>query len=96
MNYYNKYIRPKTIHQFTKYGEYIKSFANSKEAHDDTGVCQRNILQVANGEEYTPGKRRYSAGGYIWSFDREIDLRRWYDGCTLQQERKQRKCFCRE
>lgn len=27
--------------------------------------------------------RRYTAGGYIWSFERHIDLGRWYDGCTL-------------
>lgn len=83
MNYYNKHIRPKKIYQFNKDGEYIQYFENAKEASDLTGVCQRNILQVASKDEYRPGKRRYSAGGYIWSFDKEVDLRGWYDGCTL-------------
>ena len=30
------------------------------------GVCSRNILQVANKEEYKNGKIRKQAGGYIW------------------------------
>lgn len=79
----NKYVNPKKVYQFYKDGEYIGCFENAKEASDFTGVCQRNILQVANRDEYRPGKRRYTAGGYIWSFDKEIDLGRWYDGCTL-------------
>lgn len=83
MNYYNKHIRPKKIYQFYKDGEYIQCFENAKEASDATGVCQRNILQVANMEVGKNNRRRYTAGGYIWSFERHIDLGRWYDGCTL-------------
>lgn len=72
MNNYNKYIKPKIIHQFNKNGEYIQSFPNAADASRKTGVCQRNILQVASGDEYKPGRKRFSAGGYVWSFERNI------------------------
>lgn len=72
MNNYNKYIKPKIIHQFNKNGEYIQSFPNAADASRKTGVCQRNILQVASGDEYKPGKKRFSAGGYVWSFEKNI------------------------
>lgn len=69
MNRWNKYIRPKNIYQFSLSGEYVMSFSNSTEAEEITGVCQRNILQVASKDEYRPGKTRKQAGGYIWSFE---------------------------
>lgn len=65
---YNRYIRPRTIQQFTMDGRFVAEYANSTEAEKATGVCQRNILQVANRDEYRPGKTRRQAGGYIWRF----------------------------
>lgn len=65
---YNRYIRPRTIQQFTMDGRFVAEYANSTEAEKATGVCQRNILQVAGREEYKPGKIRKQAGGYIWRF----------------------------
>lgn len=83
MRNYNTHIKPKMIYQFYRDGEYIQCFENANEAHRATGVCARNILQVANREKTKSGRRRYTAGGYIWSFEKNIDLRGWYDGCTL-------------
>ena len=66
MIHYNKYVRPKTIQQYSLDGEFIAEYANSTDAQLATGVCHRNILQVANKTEYKPGKIRKQAGGYIW------------------------------
>jgi len=63
---YNKQIRPITIQQFTLGGKFITEYVNGKEASDATGECQRNILQVANQEEFSPGRTRKQAGGFIW------------------------------
>lgn len=52
--------------QFTLSGEYVRCFRNALVASQETGVCQRNICQVANGTEYKPGKTRKSAGGFKW------------------------------
>ena len=68
MNHYNQFVRPKTIQQFSLGGQFIAEFANSQLAQDATGVCQRNILQVANQTEYKPGLTRRQAGGFIWRF----------------------------
>lgn len=71
MNRYNKYIRPKRVEQYTLDGEHIGTFTNATEASKQTGVHNRNILQVANGEEFSPGRRRRQAGGYVWKFEEE-------------------------
>lgn len=69
MNDYNRYVRPKTIHQYTTSGEFVNSYNNAKEASDATGVCQRNILQVANKTPYNKdGAVRKQAGGFVWKF----------------------------
>ena len=68
MNNYNKYIRPKTIIQSTLNGEVVAMYFNSIEAQRKTGVCYRNILQVACKTEYKPGLIRSQAGGYKWDF----------------------------
>lgn len=65
---YNKYVRPKAIKQITADGELLAIYPNSVSASKVTGVCQRNILQVASKEEYKPGKTRSQAGGYIWEY----------------------------
>jgi hypothetical protein len=68
MNDYNKYIKTRRIQQYTKDGHFIAEYANGEIASRFTNVCQRNILQVANKEEYKPGKIRKQAGGYIWKY----------------------------
>lgn len=65
---YNKNIKPNPIIQLDLMGNYIQTFKNGKEAAIETGVCQRNILQVANRTEYKPGLTRKQAGGFIWKF----------------------------
>lgn len=72
MNDYNKYVRPKKILQYTKDGKFIAEYRNGKEAEIATGVCQRNILQVANKTPFNnKGGYRKQAGGFIWRFDNE-------------------------
>lgn len=63
MNTYNKYKRPRKISQYTMDGQLLATYCNSAFAESCTGVCQRNILQVASGSE-----GRKQAGGYIWKF----------------------------
>jgi len=65
---YNTVVRPKRIVQYDLNGRRIAEFLNSVEAQRATGVCQRNILQVASKTEYKPGMIRRQAGGYIWKF----------------------------
>ena len=65
---YNKYERPNPICQYTLDGEFIAEYCNSKAAGDATGICQRNILQVAGHEEFSPGRTRKQAGGFMWKF----------------------------
>jgi hypothetical protein len=65
---YNQEIRPNPIIQLTLDGVFLNEFINSKIAAEVTGVCRRNILQVASKEEYKQGKVRKQAGGYIWMF----------------------------
>lgn len=68
INRYNKFIRPKPVQQFSLNGGIISEFPNAKEAAKATGVCARNILQVANHTEHRPGKTRSQAGGFVWRF----------------------------
>lgn len=63
---YNKFERPKHIRQYDMNGHFIAEYANGRIASELTGICQRNILQVANEEEYKSGKVRKQAGGYMW------------------------------
>jgi len=68
MNHYNRYVRPKIIQQFTLSNQFIAEYPNAKEAENTTGVCSRNILQVASRDEYQPGKTRKQAGGFVWRY----------------------------
>lgn len=68
MNNYNRYERPRRIQQYTVDGQFVAEFANSVIAEKYTGVCQRNILQVANKTPYKEGKVRNQAGGFIWKY----------------------------
>lgn len=69
MHKWNKEIKTRRILQFTTDGEFVKKHLNGTEAAKFSGVCRRNILQVANGTEYKPGLKRKQAGGYIWKFE---------------------------
>lgn len=56
-------------------GFFIAEFANSVIAEEMTGICQRNILQVANKEPYnSKGSIRKQAGGYVWKFGKESEV----------------------
>jgi len=66
MRMYNKYIRPRRIFQYSMDGALLGVFSNAQEAGRKTGVCARNISQVAHKTEWKPGKVRKQAGGYIW------------------------------
>ncbi|WP_417444605.1 NUMOD4 motif-containing HNH endonuclease [Joostella sp.] len=65
---YNQEIKPKKIVQKSLKNKMINVFKNSTEAAKKTGVCARNILQVANKKEYKEGRTRSQAGGYKWEF----------------------------
>lgn len=71
---YNRFEKTKRVQQFDKYGHFIAEYANSKIASLYTGICHRNILQVASHDEYKPGKTRKQAGGYIWKYDDETEV----------------------
>ena len=66
INYYNKYVRPQKIIQKDLQGNFIAMYENAVEASKATGVCARNIKQVAGKEEFCPGHIRKQAGGFIW------------------------------
>lgn len=72
---YNQNIRPKIICQFSKDGVFIAEFKNGADAYKSTGVCSRNILQVASKEEYKLGATRKQAGGFIWIYKEDLG---WY------------------
>lgn len=66
MKKYNQRVRPTPLIQLTLDGIYVAMFMNGAAAEKATGVCARNILQVATGAEYKPGKKRIQAGGFNW------------------------------
>lgn len=51
----------RTISQYSKCGEYIKTYSSIKEAADKLGVKQAHITQCARGQ-------RISAHGYLWAY----------------------------
>jgi len=67
---YNQYEKTKEIYMYDLYGNYLASFPNASCAERVTGVCKRNILQVANKTEFSKGHVRHQAGNYIWSFEK--------------------------
>jgi hypothetical protein len=72
INHYNKFVRPKPVQQLSLSGNILAEFPTAKEAQRATGVCRRNILQVANKTEYKPGMMRKQAGGFVWRFKDEL------------------------
>lgn len=56
------------VFQFDKQLNFIKEYESLHEASKATGIARRNIKYVCN-------KKRDTAGGYIWSYTREIEVR---------------------
>ena len=56
----------KPVEQYDLEGNFIAEYMNCKEASRITGVCHRNIVQVAYRTPYKEGMYRKQAGGYIW------------------------------
>lgn len=66
-----KYVTAKhrRIAQYELDGTFIAEYETARDAYFETGVCARNILQVANKTPYNDkGFTRKQAGGYIWKF----------------------------
>lgn len=75
MNDYNKYVKPKRVKQYTLDGVYLAEYVNCEIASRMTGICQRNISQVASKEPYnSKGSVRKQAGGYVWKFEKEGEV----------------------
>lgn len=69
---YNKFIRPKKVQQYSLNGELLAEYNNGTEAYLRTGVCLRNIHQVASKTPFNQkGNVRKQAGGYIWKYKDE-------------------------
>ena len=69
MIFYNKHVKTKKVIQKDLDGVFIAVYDNCKDASDATGVCLRNIHQVASKTPYNKkGFTRKQAGGFIWEF----------------------------
>ena len=68
---YNKFTRAKAVQQYSLNGDLLGEYNNCIEASLITGVCARNIHQVASRAEYKKGKCRKQAGGYVWKYKNE-------------------------
>lgn len=70
---YNCYKKPKRIAQLDKNGYLLAIYPNASLASKITGICSRNILQVASKTPFnSKGNTRKTAGGYIWKFESEV------------------------
>lgn len=75
MNKYNKFIRPKHIRQYDLEGHFIAEYGSVQIASRITGVCARNISQVADKTPFnSKGSIRKQAGGYVWSYVEESEV----------------------
>ena len=77
---YRKKFKPKRVAQTNLNGKLVYIYMSAKHAGRCTGVCSRNILQVANRTEYKPGLTRKQAGGWGWRFAddvQDIDCSDW-------------------
>ncbi|GAY30719.1 Uncharacterised protein [Prevotella sp. MGM2] len=63
---YNTLTKIKAVAQYTLDGIFVAKYPSIKAAAHATGICERNIAQVANREEYKSGKVRKQAGGFNW------------------------------
>lgn len=72
---YNKYEKPKKIQQYSLDGIFLAEYINGEVASRMTGICHRNILQVASKTPYNnKGKIRKQAGGYVWKYAEESEV----------------------
>lgn len=72
-----KYTLRTPIKQYTLDGFFVAEYANASIAEQYTGVCGRNILQVANKEPFNKkGSVRKQAGGYMWKFAENAEAAR--------------------
>lgn len=75
-NIHKKYISVRknlTIYQFDLQGNYIAKYNSCVDAGKKTGICIRNIQQVAYKTPFNKkGSIRKQAGGYIWKFEKDI------------------------
>ena len=55
-----------TVYQFTKNGDYIKSFPSARIAAKELGISRSAIQSVCRGA----GKNK-TAGGFVWSYDKD-------------------------
>ena len=75
LNDYNRYQRPKRIRQYTLDGKFLAEYVNGEVASVMTGICHRNILQVASRTPFnSKGNIRKQAGGYVWKFADESEV----------------------
>lgn len=69
---YNKPYKCKKIKQYTLENEFLNEYENANHASRKTGVCARNILQVASKTPFNDkGFVRKQAGGFIWRFSND-------------------------
>lgn len=69
---YNKHDKCKTVLQYSLDGKLIAEYPNCKEAGRITGVCSRNINQVASKTPFNgKGDVRKQAGGFVWKYKDE-------------------------
>lgn len=64
--------RARTIYQFTKGGFLINSYPSPAEASDWTGIKRGNILGCACGCTSNGIHIRKTAGGFIWSYNKDL------------------------
>lgn len=75
LNDYNRYVKTKKIQQYSLDGVLLAEYTNGEIASRMTGICQRNILQVASKEPFNKnGNVRKQAGGYIWKYADESEV----------------------
>ena len=55
------------LYQYDKNNNLLNIYNSTNEAHKQTGVCIRNILQCINHEP-----KRKTAGGFIWKSEKEV------------------------
>lgn len=70
---FNKYGKTEPVLQISKNGDVLRWFPSCAEAARETGICGRNIAQVARHTPYNKkGQTRKTAGGYIWRLESEV------------------------
>ena len=68
---YNHPYKCSPVYQYDLQGCFIAKYDSAQAAQRMTGVCARNILQVASKDEYNKEKHRFrkQAGGFVWKYE---------------------------